>query len=339
MHLIFKPDKCTIPSVFFENRAKQAMKRARTILIIGIFMLAGCQKALTPTSPSLIENPNFTDATISNWSPYIGVATPGGVEDTYREALTAMAQNGTLKGVRVGITKREKGGWGVYDPIIKMIGSLSPRLDMLLLIDNYYLFEPNIEQIIDEALATYPEIKYFQIGNEITSILPKTGPTMTIEEYMVIFKKIYDHVQKNHPGRAILLTQSPTGSGVFGGIETDKMVELGLLKMSPNNIVIGINVYSEASISHYTHVVNGALRNYRIWVTETGTDFSDLQIDYVNRRYPELKNYLRAERIFWYTLWEGERYPADRGFGIIKGALEYPNYWKSPLFKLLTDRS
>ena len=81
---------------------------------------------------------------------------------------------------------------------------------------NDNLFEPDIEGVIDRIFSGAPEIRYFQIGNEVTTILPSTGPTITIEQYAALFQRIYEHVQSHYPGRAILLTQSALGSGLRG---------------------------------------------------------------------------------------------------------------------------
>ncbi len=123
------------------------------------------------------------------------------------------------------------------DPIIKSIGRLG--IDLLGLVGNEYLFAQDIEQHIDRIFAAYPEIRYFQIGNEVTTILPSTGPTITIDDYMIVFQRIYNHVRNHHPGRAVLLTQSTLGYGVYGPAELEAMVRLGLARLCARKSTAG----------------------------------------------------------------------------------------------------
>ena len=160
---------------------------------------------------------------------------------------------------------------------------------------------------------------------------------ITTEEYMVVLKKIYNHVQRSHTGRAVLLTYSVLGSGLRGPTELEKMAQLGLTEMSPNNIIVAINSYGSEGINQFFGVLNGPLRQYRVWITETGIADPNLQISYVDLNYHKLRDYLRAERIYWYVMWGGSG-PPDTDFSLIKNPQNYPNYWKSPLFKALTEQ-
>lgn len=298
----------------------------------------GCQNSpFSPASPSLINDSiTSNDSALArnilvNWSPYIHIHATAEATETYRDSISILKQRGNLRGARVEITV---GGEGLNNPVISMIGSLG--IEMLGLIENAYLFDENVEQRIDQIFKAYPEIHYFQIGNEITTILPKSGPTMTIEQYMTIFKRIYNHVQKNHPGRAMLLTQSTLGSGDHGARELEKMTLLGLTEMSPDKIIIGLNCYTPTAANQYTGTINGLLSQYRVWITETGVNDPSQHISFTLNGYPQLKNYLRPERIYWYAMWAGDS-GSDTGFGLIRNPRNYPNYWKSDLLKILTD--
>lgn len=306
------------------------------LLLVAVISV-GCQSSpFSPASPSLINDPaTSSDSDLArnvqaNWSPYILIHATSEATEAYRDSLSILKQRGNLIGTRVEITV---GGESLNNPVIRMIGSLG--IEMLGLIQNAYLFDENIEQRIDQIFEAYPEIHYFQIGNEITTILPKSGPTMTIEQYMNILKRIYNHVQKNHPGRAVLLTQSTLGSGDYGARELEKMTMLGLTEMSPDKIIIGLNCYTPTAANQYTGTINGLLRQYRVWITETGVNDPGQHISFALNGYPQLKNYLRPERIYWYAMWAGDS-GSDTGFGLIRNPQSYPNYWKSDLLKILT---
>jgi hypothetical protein len=231
--------------------------------------------------------------------------------------------------VRVEIHKSHQ---NPSDPVIKAIGALG--IELLGLIGNEYLFEPDIERQIDRIFGAYPEIRYFQIGNEVTTILPPTGPTITIEEYAAVFRRVYDHVQTRHPGRAILLTQSSLGSGLRGPVELETLAGLGLARMDPDRVIVAINAYDPGSVNQYRGLLGRTLRTFRVWVTESGMADPALHIPFVRENYPLLRHYLRAERVYWYVMWGGDS-GSDADFSLIKHPARYPNYWKSPLFELL----
>ncbi len=306
--------------------------------LVLVYFLLACNDGvrLSPIAPDNfgVFDKNTVQDTLSKWSPYIGIHATGEAIDAYRDALLLLKQTGNLKGVRVGIVKEER-----INPVIKMIGSIG-GIDMLGLIDNYYLINnPNLEQDIDQIFVTYPEIHYFQIGNEFTTIVSGNGgPTVTIEQYMESLKRVYNHVQNRHPGRAVLLTQSTLGSGLYGPTELEKMANLGLVQMDPNKIIIAINSYEPRNTSQYVGILGGSLARFRVWVTESGVKDSSLHISYIQNNFGKnspMQNYLRAERIYWYVMWGGDS-GSDTDFSLIKNPRNFPNYWKSPLFKLLT---
>ena len=211
-----------------QNR-RRTRRLALSVLVLGV--CTACEgQGLSPVEPS--DTGTF-DARLSQdvglqWSPYVGVHLDGRALEAYRDALSALQRSGHLRGVRIEI---RKSGHSTSDPVARAIGALG--VEPLGLISNDHLFEADIERQIDRIFAAYPGIRYFQIGNEVTTILPSTGPTMTIDEYMVIFRRIYDHVQARHPGQAILLTQSTFGSGLYGPLELETKAGLGLAGLDP----------------------------------------------------------------------------------------------------------
>lgn len=313
------------------------MKKKTVGMLVVVGLLSwGCNDGMVSINPTMLSpvNANEEDGSavnkvdLSMWSPYILVHTPGEAIRAYQQVIPELVASGALRGVRIGITKGEGRNF-----VNAWIASAVP--DTLWILDNYYLFEPNIEDVIDQVFNWYPTIRYLQIGNEITTILPKSGPQISIEMYMDVLKRIYVYIQKRYPG-VILVTQSTFGSGSIGSVELERMTQLGLKEMSPSKLVIAMNVYSVSAANQYLYVVNNSLRGYRIWVTESGISDPNMHISFVQQVYPVLKNILRAERIYWYCLYCGES-GDDSGFGLIRDIMA-PTIWKSPLYPLLLSR-
>lgn len=311
--------------------------RTRTITAavwLFLFIFLGCSDnfRINPIMPtdgdSDLSEPGPSNSFGIQWSPYIVIHTPGEAFFAYQKAIPELMSRGALKGARVGIIKGEN-----RNEVNVWIASTG--LDVLWILDNYYLFESDIERVIDRVLVWYPNIRYLQIGNEVTTILPRNGPQISVEAYMSVLKKIYTYVATKYP-QITLVTQSTFGSGSYGSVELERMIELGLKTMSSSRLIIGMNVYSVSTASQYSHVINGPLRGYRIWITETGTTNPNEHIQYVNGVYPILRNNLRAERIYWYCLYCGDNGP-DVGFGLIRD-LQKPSFWTSPLYDFLAGR-
>jgi len=302
------------------------MTKTLTLLVIAVSVLGACrQLGRSPSSPSDVAA-SAQDVAVQ-WSPYVGVHGTALALAAYQDALPALQRAGRLQGVRMEIRPDEPA-----NPVIKAVGALG--IEVLGLVSNEYLVEPDLEGAIDRIFRAYPEIWYFQIGNEITTL--ETGPTMTIEEYAAVFQRVYDHVQDRYPGRAILLTESALGSGLRGPTELQKLADLALSRMNPDKVIVAINAYDPDSVSQFSGVLSGKLRSFRVWVTESGMANPDLQAAFVRDKYPLLRRFLRAERVYWYVMWGGDAGP-DTDFSLIKAPASYPNYWKSPLFDLLVD--
>ncbi|MBI2064691.1 MAG: hypothetical protein HYT62_01415 [Candidatus Yanofskybacteria bacterium] len=213
-------------------------------------------------------------------------------------------------------------------------------IELLGIVDNFYLIHDgmDIEDKIDSIVRAYPYIKYLQIGNEYTTIVFDEDPTLrgdyriTVEYYMRVFNRIYNHVAKNYPD-ITLLTYSILGSGERGPQELERMAKLGLKDMSRQRVIVAINCYSAGEASWYPGVLSHSLRGYRVWVTESGNINPSQHIDHIKYEYPAIKNILRAERIYWYVLWEVS------GFKLIDDFpdSQSPARWSSPLFKALIN--
>jgi hypothetical protein len=133
-----------------------------------------------------------------------------------------------------------------------------------------------------------------------------------------------------------LVSQAEFGSGTIGARELAVMAtRLDSLGLSPDHLVIAINVYSEMALSAYAGVLNTTFQNYRIWVTETGVADPAQHISYVETTYPQLRLLLRADRIYWYALWAGDS-GEDSGYSLISNPMR-PPIGMGPLFQRLTE--
>ncbi|HSC28150.1 MAG TPA: hypothetical protein VLD67_12800 [Vicinamibacterales bacterium] len=306
------------------------MRSALVLLVLCATAACDDGQKLSPVTPDAAGgfDTGLAQEVRASWSPYVGVHADGDALHAYQDSLSALQRAGRLNGVRVEIHKSEP-----TNLVIKAIGALG--IELLGLVANEYLFEPDIESEIDRIFSAYPEIRYFQIGNEVTTILPPTGPTITIEEYAAVFQRVYDHVQARHPGRATLLTQSSLGSGLRGPTELETLAGLALARMDPDRVIIAINAYDPHAVGQFRGLLGGTLRTFRVWVTESGVADPTLHVPFVQEKYPLLRQFLRAERVYWYVMWGGDSGP-DTDFSLIKQPASYPHYWKSPLFELLT---
>lgn len=297
------------------------------LLLLGTVVACDNPSPLAPGD--LLSNPGLANEVLSRWSPYVGIHVTGEARAAYHDAVSELLAAGRLKGARIEISRSLSSA----DPTYRAISGTG--VEILGLISNEFLFSPHIEQEIDQIFAAFPEIRHFQIGNEVTTILPSSGPTITIEQYMVIFRRIYDHVQNRHPGRATLLTQSTLGSSLHGPEELESMVNLGLSDLDPQHVIIGINMYDLSHAGQYNGLLGGSLRGFRLWITESGIRNPDMHASWVRNEYPRMRSLLRAERVYWYVMWGGDSSP-DTDFSLIRNPGNAPDYWKSPLFKLLT---
>ena len=303
---------------------------AALLLLTATIGACSNDRALSPIGPSdVAADPRLAGEVLAEWSPYVGIHITGEALDAYRDAVLALRAAGQLRGVRVALGP----SLSPADPTYRAISDTG--VEILGVVSNEFLFSPNIEQEIDRIFAAFPEIRHFQIGNEVTTILPRDGPTLTIEQYMMVFRRIYDHVQNRHRGRAVLLTQSTLGSGLHGPTELEAMVDLGLRAVDPSQVIIGINMYDLDHAGQFLGLLGGPLRQFRLWVAESGSRDPNLHMAWVRDEYPRLRNLLRAERVYWYVMWGGDA-GADTDFSLIKNPGLFPDYWKSPLFQLLT---
>ena len=185
--------------------------------------------------------------------------------------------------------------------------------------------------MFDQYAAMYPQVRVFEVGNEVTT---STMP-MTIDQYVDVLDRIYVHVLAQY-ANVMLVSQATFGSGTLGAQDLATMAPLlTAMGISPQHLIIGINVYTETALGAYAVVLANNLAGYRVWVTETGVPDPNQEISYVGTFYPRLQALLRAERIYWYALWAGD-VGADSAFSLIH-APTTPSIMMGPLFQLLAQ--
>ena len=242
----------------------------------------------------------------------------------YRDALTRLTSHGAVAGARIGLSAD-----GSSTGTVNLAASFG--LDIVGIVDNADLFATDVEGTFDRYRAAYPQVRTFQIGNEITT-LPATP--MTIDQYVTVFVRIYTHVISTYPD-VTLVAESPFGSGNRGS--TDLLAEtagFAARGVSPSRIVLAVNVYTATALAAYAAAMPNIAPEYRIWVTETGETIPANQAAYVTVTYPQLRALLRADRIYWYALWAGDT-GGDSDFSLIRNAT-MPPIVPGPLFQILT---
>jgi hypothetical protein len=299
------------------KRAPAGRARGALLFLTTTLVASACSGVTSLTAPSPLWR-----TVLPQWSPYLVVFSDNRALGGYRDALTSLTGRGAIAGARIGLSAD-----GSAAPTVNLVASFG--LDIVGIVDDSDLFGPDVEGAFDRYRAAYPQVKTFQIGNEITTF---TTP-MTIDQYVGVFARVYSHVVSAYPDVS-LVSQATFGSGTSGS--TDLSAEAAAFAargISATKVVLAMNVYTETALTAYATVVPDIAR-YRIWVTETGVTDPAGEITHVTVQYPQLQALLRADRIYWYALWAGDA-GGDSGFSLIKSATS-PPILPGPLFHLLT---
>jgi len=256
------------------------------------------------------------------WSPYLGIHIFDWHENIQQPHLDPLFRMGLVKGVRLEYAPGSENAarWA------KERGA-----DVLCIFGNVYLREPNIEEMFDYAVASSPSVDYWEIGNEVGKF-----SRMAPEEYMPIFLKLHQHVQKKYPN-LVIMPYAPVG-GNEGARSFEIMMNNGLrsltMRRSGGIKVISLHVYGDSVLffSRMKKEIESLPFGVQVWITETGVaDFSK-QVSYVLDIYPQIRKMFRASRIFWYVASECSEYSLIGGLANdCAGTVTY-----SPLYQQLT---
>jgi hypothetical protein len=250
---------------------------------------------------------------MSAWSPNIGVHNFS-LEQQKRE-LEALVRSGNVECVRVGWlgNSGELANW-LHSRGIEVLG----------IFENEFLRDPNVVEIFHSQVKRYPYIKNWEIGNEVEHFIG-----MSAQEYMWIFDKLY---QASRDWGITLLSQAPFGN-IDGAKFFEAMVNNGLDKYT--DIIVAIHYYGYASeaIHRFSTQVHRLPLSVDVWVTETGIKNQSKHIGYVNEIYPDIRNALRAKKIFWYVFSECSEHSLVSNLCSDCGG----NVTPSPLYRLLVE--
>jgi hypothetical protein len=293
------------------------------ILVLAVPMYSGCQ--LAPTSPSSPAGVDVTRQNTSAWAPCVVVQSPGGTPFNVQMDAARMLQHaGKLTWIRLNAHLDSTGL--EYHLAARRMG-----LRILSIVHLDDLESAGWETAFDRLYATYPS-DIWQIAGEISNPGVNRRPVAP-DYYMSRFRSLYDYVRTRYPG--VTLTSASTfGTGNSGSSELERFFELGLLDM---NVVVAINVYSNAALASYVAVIDryaARLAGKRIWVTETGSANPDNHLAWVQEFYPRVMNSVHPEMICWYALWAGDGTASDNGFGLLD-QVETGTLVERSLFKAL----
>jgi hypothetical protein len=290
------------------------------IPLAGLLAVAsgGC---ISPTAPTARWH-----QTVPSWSPYVVVHPNDGALRGYQEALDALASHDAVLGVRIPLFLD-----GSSAPTVRLAQSLG--LDVVGVMDDADLGKPDVAQVFDQYFAAYPDVQVFQVGNEITT--RQDAAAMSFDRYLDVLQQIAAHVRAYFPG-VQLVSQAEFGAGTLGGQELAQLAaRLPAMGVSPRDLIIGVNVYTDMALTADAAVLATALSGYRVWVTETGIADSSQELSYVSQKYPLLRTALHAERIYWYALWAGDS-GGDSGYSLVHAPVD-PPIVPGPLFQALTE--
>lgn len=264
------------------------------------------------------------------WAPCLVVQSPGGAAfNVQMDAARALQRAGKMTWIRLN-THLDGSGLQYHIEARRM------GLKIFSIVHLEDLESAGWQTAFDRLYATYPS-DIWEIAGEISNGDPNVNrATITPEYYMSRFKSLYDYVRARYP--AATLTSAPTyGTGISGSAELEQFFKLGLLDM---DVVVAINVYSNAALSNYSSVIDryaARLAGKRIWVTETGSANPDTHVSWVEQFYPRLVNTLHPEMICWYAMWGGDGAAGDNGFGLLD-RVESGNVVERSLFTALAGQ-
>lgn len=286
--------------------------------------VAACGFLSSFTGPSSTAPEETWRRTLPDWSPYLVIQPDSAALGGYDQALTTLVAHGGVRGARIGLYMD-----GSSASTVKLVASHG--LEVVGIIDDADLFNPDVAAVFDQYAARYPEVKIFQVGNEITT----QAPRMTIDQYLDVLERVYAHVRDRY-AEITLVSQATFGAGTLGADDLAATARrLAAMGASPRRLIVGINVYTQTALGAYAAVLADKLTDYRIWVTETAVADPGRQVAYVTTTYPQLRTLVRAERIYWYALWAGD-VGGDSAFSLITGPT-HPPVVPGPLFQRLTD--
>ena len=271
------------------------------------------------------------------WSPYVGVHSsehlglPTSFDNSQLNRVYELDAVGAVRGVRLDLKP-----WS--QEFKKFAQKLNSRVDVLGILETRILSLPKEQwqPYIDDALTQYRGlVKTFEIGNEVDIF---SSPPMAPKKYAQVLRDIYEYVSAKYPWAKIIpaaFNGDVSGPGYlqnFVNADPDLIKRLG---------VINIHCYRcEETIPQYKEIINklnaGRGADVKVWVTETGVQDWNEQINWVKNIYPKLKRELGAQRIYFYVFAQPST-SSDSQFALLNWNQQKNTFEASPLYKVLKN--
>lgn len=263
----------------------------------------------------------------SRWSPYMGMHPYSFNEGLQQKYLLPLIESGALRGVRLDFELGVRHGGEDYARWFADNGIE----DILAIFPNQYLRGPNAWDVLRTHMSAHPEVKYWELGNEVDLFVG-----MTPEEYTPIFLDLHAKASREFPDQITMPMP------IFGGADAvrflKKMMDLGL-EARARDPEIPLKLLSVHYYGHLGPFLRGVkeqlerVPTVEVWVTETGSEDVGNHIAWVEHEYPRMRNELRATRIYFYNFSGCDEFMLVRGLPA-QCRTDPPRF--SPLYDALT---
>jgi hypothetical protein len=259
---------------------------------------------------------------LTEWSPYLGVHPFGSCAEDQLPYLETLMDRGALRGVRIDLNNRDAECFARW---VTAQGG-----DVLAIFSNEHLRSPNVWDVLKEQMARNPDIRYWEIGNEIDVFT-----NITVAEYLPVFLDLHRRAGEEFPDR-VVIPQAPCG-GCQGAAHVREMMDGGLLSLAHQGRLPVVSVHYYSLHSTYLGDIKTQIERLppstQVWVTETGIPDVGRHVEHVRTEYPRIRSMVRATRIYWYVFAECSELSLVQGLAS-PCAVSPPQ--PSPLYMLLT---
>ena len=229
-------------------------------------------------------------------------------DDTVADKLMGALYQIDTKFVRIPIGQRAN------DEVVHRFAS---RFETLGILDKWALFDKDgsikpledWKEYIDSVIATFPEIRYWEGPNEPLNI----SPDLNIPEFVARMKWCHSYFAKRG---FTFIVSFPGGDVLDGPDHLKRFIDAGLGDI--NGVILNIHTYLSAVLLEDYLIQINRVKNARVWVTECGVPYWDLQLPYVSNDYYLILTKLNPEKVFWWCLWDGDEAVGWSEWSLIK---------------------
>ena len=308
------------------------MRKVLTMVLYAAALCAcpgSCERS--PTSSSDVGSAPFT-AVLPEWSPFIGVHAFAARQEVQQPYLQPLFDSGAVRGIRTDVNHPDTEFFANW--------AIGQGIDVLAVFPNEHLRLPNAYETLSNQVRRNPDIKYWEFGNEVSLFVK--NPSMGPEEYMSLFLELYEQATDEFPDRVFLPMPIFGGSG--GSQFLQKMLDYddgALIKLAnhpdPGKRLKVLSVHVYGFFGPFVGQVKTQIERLpystEIWISEVGIEQQSEHISWVKNNYPQLRDSLRATRIYWYVFSECTEFSLIEG---LAGACPQDPLKISPLYTVLT---